>query len=234
MLVNFSIPTLIWSPSNPCFICQHPWFLLRIIFPPSATVCCRAHGVWMRGGGVAWVTKNLSRICAQNYAGAQFNLPTQGPMLGPSPAPGPAEDWEVELCRSCVNTILRPRLRFDRLSSLSRAKWARTFLLINTIQCVLIYTTKCSKHGVFQLKYGKQCFECNNMPTDYAKGKLYTKKWVALIEIFINKRHKKYYIPDIEKLDFNLTYFQIHRKIIPRNKKGSVLPLQQVVLKVRK
>ena len=58
----------------------------------------------MRGGegGVTQVTRNYSQIHAKNYSGAQFNVPNRVPMPGPSPDPGTARDWGVDLCRSCV------------------------------------------------------------------------------------------------------------------------------------
>ena len=39
-------------------------------------------------GGVAQVAKNGSRMCIRNYSGAQFIVPSQGLMMGPSPDPG--------------------------------------------------------------------------------------------------------------------------------------------------
>ena len=43
----------------------------------------------MRGEGrITQVTENRSRICAQNYYGAQFNVTTQGSISGPGPDPG--------------------------------------------------------------------------------------------------------------------------------------------------
>ena len=45
------------------------------------------------GGGVAWGAKNCSQVCANDYSGAQVNVPTQSPMPDPSPDPGLAGYW---------------------------------------------------------------------------------------------------------------------------------------------
>ena len=49
------------------------------------------------GGGVALVENNHSRIHAWFYSGAQFNVTTQGLMLGTSPDLGPKREYGVEL-----------------------------------------------------------------------------------------------------------------------------------------
>ena len=132
MLVSFWIPFLIHFPSNPCFICQFPCFFLRIISLPSATVWYRMHGARMRGVGrdvVAWVVYRRSWSCTQNYAGARFNVPTQGLIPGPSLAPFPAGNLVVELCRSFVIIISQTQLQFGHLTIPELAKWVCPFLL---------------------------------------------------------------------------------------------------------
>ena len=61
-------------------------------------------------GGVLQVAKNCSQILAQNYSGAEFNVPTQGPMPGTGKGPGPAGDWGVDICGSCVSMNLQLKL----------------------------------------------------------------------------------------------------------------------------
>ena len=63
-----------------------------------------------------------------NY-GAQFNVPTRGPIPGPSPDPGPKGDWVVKFRGSFVSNISWPQLRSDRLYSLAREKWVCPFSL---------------------------------------------------------------------------------------------------------
>ena len=67
-----------------------------------------ARGVQVTGG-VTWVAIFFSRMCAQNYSGGRFIVPAQDPMLGPSPDPSLAGDWEVGLNRSLVSIILQPQ-----------------------------------------------------------------------------------------------------------------------------
>ena len=71
---------------------------------------CVVFRLWCANGeggvcGVTWVVWRCSWPRAQNYARAQFNVPTRGPMTGPIPAPCPIEDWVVNLCGSYVSTI---------------------------------------------------------------------------------------------------------------------------------
>ena len=84
---NSTVLFFCWSLSAYPFwydFCPLPTWYANIfafhseIFPPPATVCCHARGARMRG--VAWVANNFSRIRTRNYFGAQFNVPTLGPM----------------------------------------------------------------------------------------------------------------------------------------------------------
>ena len=59
------------------------------------------------------MAKLFLQMCAGNYSGAHFIMPTQGLMPGLSPAPGPAGDGGFELRESCVSMTLRPQLQLD-------------------------------------------------------------------------------------------------------------------------
>ena len=50
-------------------------------------------GVRGEGGGTL-MAKIFARVCAQNYYGAQFIAPIRVMIIGPSPDPGPAGEWE--------------------------------------------------------------------------------------------------------------------------------------------
>ena len=65
-------------------------------------------------GGAMRVINNRSRMCAQNYSGAQIIVPRQGLMPGSSPVPGLTGDWGVELHRSFVIMTSRPRMHYDK------------------------------------------------------------------------------------------------------------------------
>ena len=45
--------------------------------------------------------KTIIRVCAQNHSGAQFIVPSQGPITGTSTVTGTAGYWEGELRGSC-------------------------------------------------------------------------------------------------------------------------------------
>ena len=72
----------------------------------------RAHGVKFRGGkgGVPWGAEMFLQICARNYYGTQFIVPSRGLMLGTSRSPGPAGDWVVNLRIQYVSMTLQPQL----------------------------------------------------------------------------------------------------------------------------
>ena len=46
-----------------------------------------------REGRVTFVTLFFTRVCAQNYSGAQFIAPSRGLITSPSTAPVPVGDW---------------------------------------------------------------------------------------------------------------------------------------------
>ena len=50
---------------------------------------------WGGEEGVPRVAEKCLLMCVQNYFGAQFILPTRGPILGTSPAPITSGDWGV-------------------------------------------------------------------------------------------------------------------------------------------
>ena len=138
MSVTFTHPVLIQFPSIPCFMRRCTYFLLQ----NSCFVCRRRLSPFVSlerarctnkvGGGwwvlVARVAKNCSQICVQNYSGVRFIQPTRDPMRGPSPGPGTAGCWKVELCRSCVSMTLQQQLKSDCYSILTRGKWVRPFI----------------------------------------------------------------------------------------------------------
>ena len=61
-------------------------------------------------GGVMQMEKYPMWVCAQNYSGARFIVPGQGPILGPSSALGSAGYWVEEQCRSYGSKTSRPLL----------------------------------------------------------------------------------------------------------------------------
>ena len=112
----------------PYFGPIYTWYLLYIpkslIFTPIFSLCLppldvsinghneHARGAWTRGkeGGVTSVAQSSSQMCAQNYSGAQFIVPSRGLIPGPSTAPGPTVGWRGYLRGSFLSTTLRPRL----------------------------------------------------------------------------------------------------------------------------
>ena len=74
------------------------------------------------------------------------------------------------------------------------------------------YITKCSQYGARPLKYGRLCFECNKTLTSDNKGKLYTNKLFAFIHTLINKFHRQYYTPTIDRLVCNFYHVKIPGK----------------------
>ena len=69
-----------------------------LYLPPYIDYVC-GHGEHARGaqtggeGGVTWVEKNRSQMCARNYSCTRFIPPSQGLI----PAPGPVGKWGGEL-----------------------------------------------------------------------------------------------------------------------------------------
>ena len=119
--------------SNPWFISRFLWYLCQIIslLTSPCGIECKVPNMGRVGwwSGVAWVIWRRSWPCTNIYASTQFNVPTQGPMLGPSPDPCPAGYWLVEICGSYASKISQPRLWFDFLSSPAHVKWVCPFLL---------------------------------------------------------------------------------------------------------
>ena len=103
ILVCFYVQSLIYTPI-------YLLFTLNSVSTVYHCVLLRAR-CKNEGGGVVWVAQNCSRLCAQNYAGARFNVTIRGPMLGPSPDLGPAGEWGVNICEPFMSTISRPQLR---------------------------------------------------------------------------------------------------------------------------
>ena len=88
----------------------------------------RARNVWTRGEvGVMLVVKTFARVCARNYSGMKFILPSQSPIPSPSPASGYAGVWEGELWRWCGNTTLWPRLKSRSWTNHVCVKWVPCF-----------------------------------------------------------------------------------------------------------
>ena len=131
MLVSFQLPNLVCFPSNPCFILQLTWFLIRIISLPHTTMCCFTWGARMKGawGGVIWMAYNCYWLHERNYSDMLFNVKTRGQMPYPSPATGTTGGWGVETHGLFVSTISWPQFWTDCLPSPACEKWVCPFSL---------------------------------------------------------------------------------------------------------
>ena len=89
------------------------------------------------GGGkgrvpcVAMMRLQLLTWC---YPGVQFNLPARFLILGPSPAPVPAGDWEAEIRRSSLSRTSQRQLRCVCLPTLVLAKGVIPFFCHDSTQ----------------------------------------------------------------------------------------------------
>ena len=69
------------------------------------------------------LVKTIARVCARNYSGVQFTALSRGLIPGPSPVPGPAEDWGDKLRGSCRSMNSQPLFRSVDLPRHICVKW---------------------------------------------------------------------------------------------------------------